>query len=241
MSLYRRLHDRFGTVGVILGMLALIVALGGSAFAAKSGLSQPEKKLITKEAKKWGKKFAKPGSPGAAGPEGAAGPGGAKGDTGPQGPQGPQGPEGAKGPEGSPWTAGGTLPSGATETGTWSFEAADPAFNLIKTNISFSIPLAGPLPASNVHIAPEPTNCPGTVTEPEAAPGHLCVYSAELQKADFISNLEPNFKSIRPLAGGTAVGGSDSIGAKLVFGATSEGTAGEGSNYGIGSWAVTAP
>ena len=61
----------------------------------------------------------------ARGPQGPAGPAGANGKDGAQGPEGPQGEEGEKGepgeegPEGSPWTAGGVLPSGETETGSW--------------------------------------------------------------------------------------------------------------------------
>ena len=39
------------------------------------------------------------------------------------GEEGEEGPEGKEGKEGSPWTAGGTLPVGSTETGTWSFFA----------------------------------------------------------------------------------------------------------------------
>ena len=67
------------------------------------------------------------GSGGPAGPAGANGKDGAQGDKGPEGQQGLQGkqgepgPEGEKGEEGSPWTAGGTLPSGETETGIWAF------------------------------------------------------------------------------------------------------------------------
>jgi hypothetical protein len=148
------------------------------------------------------------------------------------------GAEGEKGEKGDPWTAGGTLPPGATETGTWLVEAAVPAFTLIHTNISFTIPLGAALPAANVHLGPEPTNCPGTAADPKAAPGQLCVYSAEFQKADFISNIEPGFKSIGRLAGSVEQGGADSTGARLTFGATSEGLP-QSPNYGTGSWAVT--
>lgn len=98
MSLYSRFHERFGTAGVILGMIALILALGGSAFAASGGLSGPEKTLIKKEAKKWGKKFAKTGP---AGPQGAPGTPGTNGTNGKDGTNGTNGTDGADGTDGT--------------------------------------------------------------------------------------------------------------------------------------------
>jgi hypothetical protein len=100
MSLYRRFHDRFGTVGVILGMIAMVVALGGSAIAA-GGLSQPEKKLIKKEAKKWGKKYATAGPQGPAGAPGANGLPGAPGADGQNGSNGSDGTNGTNGTNGT--------------------------------------------------------------------------------------------------------------------------------------------
>jgi hypothetical protein len=99
--MYRKFHDRFGTAGVILGMIALVVALGGSAIAA-SGLTGPEKKEIKKFSKKYSKQFAQQfAKPGPAGPQGAAGP------------QGPQGPKGDTGAPGQPGQKGDTGEAGA--------------------------------------------------------------------------------------------------------------------------------
>ncbi|HVY78337.1 MAG TPA: hypothetical protein VG898_07515 [Solirubrobacterales bacterium] len=56
-----------------------------------------------------------------------------------------------KGPEGSPWTAGGTLPSGATETGSWLIPASASGG---QTAVSFSIPLATTLGADKVKFVP---------------------------------------------------------------------------------------
>jgi collagen triple helix repeat protein len=91
MSLYRRFHDRFGSAGVVLGTIALILALGGSALAASGALTSKQKKEVTKIAKKYA---GKPGAPGPAGPQGLAGPAGApgpKGDTGSAGSAGATG------------------------------------------------------------------------------------------------------------------------------------------------------
>ena len=106
-----RFHDRFGTAGVVIGVIALIVALGGTAFAA-AGLNSKQKKEVTKIAKKYA---GKPGAPGAAGTNGTNGTAGAKGDTGAAGAAGGQGIQGI---QGIPGTTGKTVLSGtATPTG----------------------------------------------------------------------------------------------------------------------------
>lgn len=136
------------------------------------------------------------GIPGAQGNQGSNGNNGAAGATGPKGPAGasvtgPTGPTGPKGATGSPWPAGGTLPSGATETGSWGVvrpeeaKAQGQGINFAYAPISFAIPLAAELGESNVHlIAPAGkgggagTGCPTTssVSKPEAEPGNLCVF-----------------------------------------------------------------
>ena len=93
-----RLHNRLGTAGFLIAIVALVAAVAGTAFAA-AGLNSKQKKEVRKIAKSVA---GAPGAPGAAGANGLNGAGG------------------AAGPEGAPWTAGGTLPSGQTETGTWS-------------------------------------------------------------------------------------------------------------------------
>lgn len=170
--MFSLIRNRFGIPGVI-ATIALIFAVGlGGAYAASGGLTGKQKK----EVKKIAAQFA--GKPGAAGPAGQPGANGkdgspgAKGDTGPQGPQGApgqpgaDGPKGDKGDPGDPWTVGGTLPSGATETGAWSYgvtpEAAVPSF--VKVPISFAIPLAGPLaPGHWMPGATPPVEEPGQV------------------------------------------------------------------------------
>jgi collagen triple helix repeat protein len=96
------------------------------------------------------------------------------------------------GKAGSPWTAGGTLPSGSTETGTW--VVALNAESSVTIPISFPVPLSANSAATYVETA-EATcgeeeeaekaeclaelakKCPGLENgKPTAAPGNLCVY-----------------------------------------------------------------
>ena len=143
---------------------------------------------------------------GPAGPQGPAGDKGDKGDNGsdgavgPQGPQGPQGETGAKGNNGlpgapgNPWTAGGTLPSGETETGAWGLsiypnephpETEPGVFEATQgfESISFFLPLASAPEAVIVGTtkaekeAGVTAGCPGVVEGvPTATAGKLCVY-----------------------------------------------------------------
>jgi hypothetical protein len=121
-----------------------------------------------------------------------------------------------------------TLPSGKTETGTWGFvsHAEGPE----RTPLSFPVPTAMPLQAilgrGPVEVL-EPNeedpidahpNCPGTVTNPKADPGFLCVYSERLEA---------------PLSG---YGSLRTSGVVLIF-ESSDSTA----RVDEGTWAVTAP
>ncbi|HVW46168.1 MAG TPA: hypothetical protein VHA76_03880 [Solirubrobacterales bacterium] len=87
----------------MLAFVALVAALGGGAYAAKGGLTGPQKKAVEKIAKK---DAGKPGAAGAQGPKGDPGPQGPKGDRGPQGPQGEPGPKGDPGTNGTDGTNG---------------------------------------------------------------------------------------------------------------------------------------
>lgn len=127
------------------------------------------------------------------------------------------------GEEGSPWTAGGTLPSGATETGSWfTPEAEGP--------ISFPIPLAAAIPGGNVEKIAEgatpPANCDdgeGTApsaAHPEADKGYLCI---------FVGFGETPLTVVSPASFGP---GTATTGAFIVP------QSGQG---GLGTFAVTAP
>jgi Collagen triple helix repeat (20 copies) len=151
---------------------------------------------------------------------------------------------GEEGPEGSPWTAGGTLPPGKTETGTYliSSETGDGTFSgYAQTTISFPIPLAEGIPGpSNTLYVPSfgtvPADCentenPGTAgpANPEAAPGFLCVFES------LATNMNTGGPEPMPIFSPSSVEGAGVSGAVLL----QEPTAPEASAK--GSWAVTAP
>jgi len=117
----RAIREPFGTAGLVVACVALIAALGGTAFAAAK-LNSTQKKEVEKIAKKFA---GKPGAPGAQGPAGPAGKdgsngaAGAKGATGAKGVAGEDGATGATGEDG----AAGASPEGHAFTGT---EETDP-------------------------------------------------------------------------------------------------------------------
>jgi len=95
---------------------------------------------------------------------------------------------------GSPWTAGGTLPSGQTETGTWSIAYPGGTFAEFTVPISFPIPLkeAGEaffftseqVENQEFEVAGKDTGCRWGLFEVNAKPeakktGTLCVFSQE--------------------------------------------------------------
>ncbi len=243
--MFSRIHDRLGSAGLIVAIIALVAALSGAAFAAKGnpGLSGKQKKEVKKIAQTEAKKFAAAGPPGQPGSAGAPGPKGDTGATGPAGAPGQDGEDGAPGPpgqdgeDGSPWVCcGGTLPPGETETGSWAIGSGPEG--LRRDSISFTIPLAEELAASEVHyINPSgeevteaevkaQTTCDGDAIEPAADPGHLCVYGGfELDIFAFSEFIFQVDKS--------SVGASQA-GALLEFFVSSA------SGGGGGSWAVTA-
>lgn len=286
MSQLRRpfgaVQERYGKAGLIISILALVMALGGGAYAASGGLTAKEKKEVKAIAKgKQGPrgKTGATGPAGPAGPQGPAGAAGAKGDkgdkgdtgnTGAQGAQGNPGPKGDKGDPGDPWTVGGTLPSEASLTGAWSFgnlpEASTPAKQNSKglfLPISFALPLETELGEDEVHFIntagervvveenigsgelerksaaqASPKPCPGTVANPEAEPGNLCVYEGKLEGPAMASNLigSPASEFLWPLPefnNGTSTSGAILNAVQL--------NNPEPQNYGWGTWVVTAP
>jgi hypothetical protein len=152
---------------------------------------------------------------------------------------------GKEGKEGSPWTAGGTLPSGKTETGVWAFGPFKESggASLIPVT-SFSIPLATPLDENHVHFINTngmeidleqnevaPTQCGSGIgpevnaSNPQAKPGNLCIYATELKNAT-----SSDLGFISP---GTEPGaGRSGAVENFVFTA--------GNQSGFGAWAVTA-
>lgn len=229
----KRIHNQLGAAGLTIAVLALVVALAGTAFAAKQVFTKAQEKKIVKIAKKYAGKNGKNGAAGPAGAQGPKGDAGAKGETGPQG---------AKGDAGDPWTSGGTLPPGATETGAWALgQSADVGANFVA--LSFPIPLAAALDKDHVHYINADgkevtasgtevtsTTCLGSAVDPTAAAGHLCVYTAVLLNT---KSKNSNITAPSGLLAGTS--GADTSGTVLVLEAS------ETFAIATGTFAVTAP
>jgi hypothetical protein len=251
-------HRRFRpTASGVIATIALILAMSGGAYAAKKYLITSTKQISPSVLKSLkgaaGKNGAAgptgPAGTGTAGPAGPAGPtgpagsAGAQGDKGLPGEKGERGEKGAKGEKGEPWTAGGTLPAGATETGTWAMGMPEGATleiegapvrtvkeTPIKAPISFTIPLAAPVAADHVHIFEGetiPAGCTGTVVENrvtalKAESKSLCIYVVQ---ASLTEPLFPN----DPETGGEGAG---------IAGVILEANAKAGESA-AGTWAVT--
>jgi hypothetical protein len=89
----------------------------------------------------------------------------------------------------------GTLPSGATETGTWMFDSEGGAGENTIVPISFSMPLsAADAPLIEVHKwtpTEHDSQCTGTVNNPEADAGSICLYSSNAIEKTEIPPLFP--------------------------------------------------
>lgn len=220
--MFRRIHDKLGTAGLVVAVVALVAALTGAAFAA-GGLTKKQEKRVIAIAKKYA---GKPGPPGPAGPQGPAGSPGAKGDAGSKGDTGAPGPKGPTGATGPTETV---LPANKTLTGVWAFSGK----GIGRTEyVPITYPLRViPAPAEYEEttnlIGPEDdstTECPGTVSDPEAAPGEFCLYVKELKNASGPS-LTINDTSADRSSG-------------IIVSFIIETDTGEG--WGTGTWAVTA-
>lgn len=167
------------------------------------------------------------GPKGDPGEDGADGADGASGAQGIQGPPGDPGANGAPGPQGPPGPFPTALPSGETMIGTWAFGGSHVVQGEVKAEaISFFVPLPANVQAHVVAAGSEPTqDCGGSVQQPTAAAGHLCVYRTP-------SGLSPV---------NVALTGSDGN-TDFRYGAVLLGTAvNAGSMLAWGTWAVTAP
>lgn len=198
----KRIHERLGTAGLVIAVVALVAALAGTAFAA-GGLTKKQEKQVVKIAKKYA---GKPGAPGATGAQGPKGDPGPKGEPGVKGDEGKQGPEGEVGPPGPTET---TLPPGKTETGTWFVKGQHQ--EELGIAISFPLRLSHPVKIGEK----ETTQCPGSATEPEAAPGYFCLYalaennlfvSLQEEAPDRVSGIYLEFQSPEPESHATGKG-----------------------------------
>jgi Collagen triple helix repeat (20 copies) len=217
---FSRIHARLGTAGFIVAIVALVAAVAGSALAA-GALTPQQKKEVKKIAKKYAGKIGPTGPQGPAGApgqQGSPGQDGKQGATGPTGPAGLTGSTGATGPTGP---SGTELPSGKTVRGLWQFQASDAA----EAYATISYPLrVVPTPVEEIFVEVGESNeeCPGTVADPKAKPGRLCIY------AQFLTNTA-SFPQ--------AAGGYDST---TGWRGSFEVTDPTKMALGYGSWAVTA-
>jgi hypothetical protein len=206
---------------MIVAVLALIVALGGTGYAA---IALPANSVGTEQVKNGSllKKDFKAGQL----PKGAKGAKGLKGATGAPGPAGAAGVTGAAGPAG-PFLD--TLPSGKSLKGAFSVGGtAAAASDYAGGSISFGIPLATTPTAHFIGVgAAAPAECPGNAASPAAAPGHLCIYEGQKVNISVSSYQDPVTLS----TGGTV----RPWGAEVIARATAAGYF-----TSSGSWAVTA-
>jgi hypothetical protein len=113
------------------------------------------------------------------------------------------------------------LPSGKTVRGSYSLGGTAAVGNdLASTAISFGFRLAAePTPHLIRMGSPAPAECPGSFAQPEASPGHLCIYEDSLTNTQGIS---PN--SVEP------------VGATIFIRSNAA-----GDFFSFGTWAATAP
>jgi len=247
----------------IVVTLAFALAMSGGAYAASKyvvtsiGQIKPNVRSALKGSR--GATGAQ-GAPGAQGATGAQGAAGAAGAAGVKGEAGPKGEKGETGSPGAPGETGftKTLPSGYTETGSWSLAGSGPGLaGAVIASISFAIPLAEPLEGTACFEAKEPCHvhyinssgeeiggfkettpkdCAGTTAEPAAAPGNACIYeqvAAGVEKPE-IGIMSPGHSTLGSFP--EEFDGTGTSGAIIGF----HGEAGK-ANLGYGSWAVTAP
>jgi hypothetical protein len=105
---------------------------------------------------------------------GPAGRNGLNGASGKNGTNGTNGINGANGKEGVPGPFGEVLPGGKTETGVYGLEGDG---SVVQAAWGFPFALATAPTPTLVPFGAAPTaQCPGSISEPKAASGQLCVY-----------------------------------------------------------------
>jgi hypothetical protein len=207
---------RLPSAAMVVAVAALVLALGGGAYAAKKYVITSTGQIKPSVLKSL---QGRAGTTGATGPAGAQGEQGTRGKAGVEGQPGPEGPEGLPGEPGPTET---TLPSGKTETGLWSFDGHE----VLGVVVTESFPLRTTFtPDFHWIRGGGPTaECPGTAAEPQAEAGQLCLYAGP---EVFFEGVEPTVLSgqLDPTSG---------------FSLEFPIQAGE-EDYGSGSWAVAAP
>jgi hypothetical protein len=205
---------------MLVALLALFVATGGSAIAAGHYLITSTKQIKPSVLRKLR---------GNSGPHGPAGP------IGPIGLTGAKGETGAQGTPGANLTAETTLPSGQSESGAFSAGGGftKTGFGFIGAGITYVQPLASAIPDNHIVDVQGPPgetapHCPGLG---QADKGYLCLYD------DVFNDVEPGYGYSSTEASGHKYLGTPSPGVVLYW----EILAGEGEPYVGGEYTVTAP
>jgi hypothetical protein len=207
------------TYANVAATLALVFAMTGGAIAAKHYLIESTKQINPKVLKKL---------KGNAGKNGATGATGATGKTGATGATGAAGAAGAKGETGPAGPLVTTLPSGKTLRGSYAVTVvATAAGQVSRVGVPFGFTLSAKPTVHRIAAGGAPTTeCPGSVTEPQALAGNLCVYEKTLGDATELEIFDPT----------TGNSGSSQFG---WYARIQSAAAGEALSY--GTWAVTAP
>lgn len=218
-----------GRYANVTATLALIVALGGTSYAA---IALPANSVGSRQIKKGGVAgsdirpngvtSSKVRDESLLSRDFRAGqiPAGAKGDKGDTGGAGPAGPAGPIASD---------LPSGVTLRGTFASQG-NGAGNQARQGVSFGLQLASdPTPHYIKVGGVRPAGCAGgTAAAPAADPGHLCVYEGGTINASetrgFFNPINDDFSHVAPWGFGVYVNG-----------------AGAGTFLAQGTWAVTSP
>ncbi len=127
---------------------------------------------------------------------------------------------------------GGVIPSGRTVTGAYgALGTADGAGDFRLSTFSFGGSLAVDPSMSLISSGGAPTpSCPGSADDPQAAPGHLCVYERINSNTSFQCPVRVTAPGLVCATQGDPFGAGVGI-------SSSE----AGLSYSVGTWAVTAP
>ena len=197
-----------------IALLALFLALGGTSFAAATLINGSQIKKHTIAKNRLTNKAIKQ----------------LKGNRGPRGAQGAQGIQGIQGVQGPAGPFPDPLQPGKTLRGNYMTAGDNHGTN--HSAVSFGFRLSAAPTVNYITVgSPPPAACPGSVTDPQAAPGNLCVY--ELQAINVTS-----FRGVcDPEQSGCPFDVTNREGFAVFAQIDTAGSA----MYVFGSWAVTAP
>ena len=222
-----------------LGVVALVVALAATAYAAPlrtshgvGGAVRKQATTVTRaQAEDLIARYFDAHERALRGPAGKAGPAGATGSAGPTGQAGADGTPGAAGPPGPAGAFPALAPSGMTQTGAFAIGGDELAGQDGRASVSFPFALASAPSVDEVQTGTTDAHCAGTSAVPAAAPGYLCLYVGNEFDVTPITGLYAYPQNL-----GDSAEGASPFGAMLTAQAT---TTGDMSVE--GSWAVTAP